>query len=81
VNRLFAERSRPIYLFAAVVVVWLVALPFGSSGYTVGVVGRILTFGLSPASTSSSASPVCRPSVTEPSSGSAPTPPRSWRRT
>ena len=45
-TRLLAGRSVPIYLFALGVVVWLVALPFGASGYTVGVVGRILTFGL-----------------------------------
>ena len=44
--RLLAGRSVPIYLVALGVVVWLIALPFGSSGYTVGVVGRILTFGL-----------------------------------
>jgi branched-chain amino acid transport system permease protein len=44
--RILADRSVPIYLVALGLVVWLVALPFGSSGYTVGVVGRILTFGL-----------------------------------
>jgi branched-chain amino acid transport system permease protein len=33
-------------MLAIVVVVWLVALPFGSSAYTVGVVGRILAFGV-----------------------------------
>jgi branched-chain amino acid transport system permease protein len=45
-NRLLAGRSLPIHLFALGVVVWLVALPFGASAYTVGVVGRILAFGL-----------------------------------
>jgi branched-chain amino acid transport system permease protein len=29
-----------------VVVIWLVVLPFGSSAYTVGVVGRVLAFGV-----------------------------------
>jgi branched-chain amino acid transport system permease protein len=46
VNRLLAGRSVPVHLFALGVVVWLVALPFGTSAYTVGVVGRILAFGL-----------------------------------
>ena len=45
-SRLLAGRSVPIHLLALGVVVWLVALPFGSSAYTVGVVGRILAFGL-----------------------------------
>ena len=45
-NRLVAGRSVPAHLFAVGVVVWLVALPFGTSAYTVGVVGRILAFGI-----------------------------------
>jgi branched-chain amino acid transport system permease protein len=46
VNRLVEGRSVPVHLFALGVVLWLVALPFGASAYTVGVVGRILAFGL-----------------------------------
>ena len=45
-NRLLARPAAPVRLLAVAVVVWLVALPFGSSAYTVGVVGRILAFGL-----------------------------------
>jgi branched-chain amino acid transport system permease protein len=45
-NRLLAGRSRLVHLLALGVVVWLVALPFGASAYTVGVVGRVLAFGL-----------------------------------
>jgi branched-chain amino acid transport system permease protein len=46
VNRLLAGRSVPAHLLALVAIVWLVALPFGASAYTVGVVGRILAFGV-----------------------------------
>jgi branched-chain amino acid transport system permease protein len=46
VKRLLAGRSVPVHLFALGVVVWLVALPFGASAYTVGVVGRVLAFGV-----------------------------------
>lgn len=45
-NRLLAGRSVPAHLVALGVVVWLVFLPFGASAYTVGVVGRILAFGI-----------------------------------
>ena len=45
-SRVFAGRSVPVHLFALGVVVWLVFLPFGASAYTVGVVGRVLTFGV-----------------------------------
>ena len=45
-TRLLAGRSVPVHLLALGVVVWLVALPFGTSAYTVGVVGRILAFGI-----------------------------------
>ena len=45
-NRLLARQAVPVRLLAVTIVVWLVALPFGSSAYTVGVVGRILAFGI-----------------------------------
>lgn len=42
-----ANRPPPVTnLLAFGVVIWLVALPFGASAYTAGVVGRVLAFGV-----------------------------------
>jgi len=48
VSRPVSRRAtpRPVLLLWLVVAGWLVLLPFGASAYTVGVVGRILAFGL-----------------------------------
>jgi branched-chain amino acid transport system permease protein len=45
-RRLVASWPVPVRLVVPGLVVWLVAMPFGSSAYTVGVVGRILAFGV-----------------------------------